>query len=88
MVVHEPLQTLSEASQCLRRRSHILKILDLVIIIQRSDDHTLLFLKLREVLDDTLIELTILHVFDIGQFDLLDLLVLQIPTTKLGLVLR
>lgn len=87
MVFHKPLQTLSEKSQCLRRRCHILEILDFVIVIQRSDDHTLVFLKLREVLDDALIELPILHGFDIGQFDLLDLLVLQVSAAKLALVL-
>ena len=88
MVLHEPLQTLSEVSQCRCRGTHVLEIFDLVIIIQRSDDHALVFLKLREMLYDALIELPILHVFYIGQLDLLDLLVLQVPAAELALVLR
>lgn len=69
------------------RCAYILKIFNLVIIVQRSDDQTLVLLKLGEMLYDALIELPILNAFYIGQFDLLDLFVLQVSAAQLALVL-
>lgn len=75
-ILYKQLQVISEVFEGLCDIANKLVVFDVAVLFQCTDDEAFVLFDLIDMFDDTLIELLVLHVADVGYLDLLYLFVL------------